>query len=359
MTWQNQPGPQLPWQPGVQFPSQPPAQSPWQAGPQFPSQPGAPAGGYPGQPAPPIPPEVLQAAQTAGLGTPIREYNKGAGNSGLANLFGSPLVWVGIFGGGVGALVGILVPLLVVPFPFNLLFAGMTLALVLLFAWLFRGLFNGMRGGGAGGGPLRCWGCPNGLVYMQGRQINAIRWEQLGLVFRKAALVNGQMAIIGYSVQPVGAPPFEFSVLGGPFGNLANAGASGSALSIETSAGVVSNYGGVVQIQGAVDSSAYRGLGELIEEHLVNHQLPLVLETYRRGQTVAFGQLLVHQRGLSDGVNVVTWDEYERAALSEAGYIQVYKKPAGLIGLQVSGLPNVPVIIALFREIRGSQQQRA
>lgn len=337
MTWQNQPGPQLPWQPGPQFPPQ------------------APAGGYPGQPfqgkpAAPIPPEVFQAAEAAGLGPPTKEYSKGAGSGG--GLLSNPGIWIGIIGGGLGLAVGIVVPLLVAPFPFNLVAPVIILLVLLPFAWFFRGLFSGGRGGS-----LRFWGCPNGLVYIQDRQIRTLRWEQLGLVYRKSALVNGQMAIIGYIVQPVGAPPFEFSVLGGPFGGMANMAAGRAGMSITTGAGTVSNYGGVVQIQGLVDSSAYAGLGELIEGHLVEHQLPLVRETYQRGQTVTFGQLLVQQRGLSDGVNVVTWDEYAQAGIHEIGYIQVYKKPANQIAFQVSGLPNVPVLMAFMKEVREQQKQ--
>jgi hypothetical protein len=338
MTWHNQPEPQLPWQPG----------------PQFPSPPSAPAGGYPRQAFPvqaaPIPPEVFQAAEAAGLGAPSREYNKGAGNTRLTSLVGGVGGLIGLIAGGLGLLVGIIVPLLVAPFPYNLIAPGSVIVVLLPFAWYFRGLFKGRVGS------LRFWSCPNGLVYMQGRRISAIRWEQLGLVFRKAAVVNGQMSIIGYSVQPIGAPPFEFSVLGGVFGNLASVGAGRSGLSISTSAGIVRNFGGVAYIQGAVDASAYVGLGALIEEHLIAHQLPLVRETYQRGQTVTFGQLLVHQRGLSDGVNVVTWDEYSHALISEAGSIQVVKKPGNQPGFQVSGLPNVVVLMALLKNIRENQK---
>jgi hypothetical protein len=356
MTWQNQPGAQSPWQPGPQFPAQPSPQLPWQPGPQFPTPSPAPAGGYPGLPSPgqaaqPIPPAVFQAAEFAGLGAPTRGYNKGAANSSLTSTFGGVGGLIGIIGGGLGLLVGIVVPLIVAPFPWNLVTVGIILLVLLPFAWFFRGLFRG-----SGGGALRFWSCPNGLVYMRGSQISAIRWEQLGLIFRKTAFVNGQMSIIGYSVQPIGAPPFEFSVLGGAFGNMANMAAGRSGMSIETGAGVVSNYGGMVQIQGLVDASAYAGLGALIEEHLLAHQLPLVRQTYQQGQTVAFGQLLVHQRGLSDGTDVVSWEEYASAVVADAGYIQVFKKPGNQPAFQVSGLPNVVVLMSLIKEIRDQQR---
>lgn len=364
MAWQNQQN--NPWsanapysgQPGPQFPEQPAAPVPWQAGPEFPPPPDVSPGGYPGQPmsgqAAPIPPEVSQAAERAGLGAPTREYNRGAGNSSVTNVLGGVGGLIGIIGGAIGLLVGVLVPLLVVPFPLNLIIAGAVLVFTLPFVFVFRRLF---KGSGVGRSVLRVWGCPNGLVYMQDGQISAIRWEQLGQVFRKTALVNGAQAIIGYAVLPTGAPPFEFIILGGTFGSLASAGARRPGMSIETGAGKVTNYGGIVQIEGLVDASAYAGLGELIEEQLVAQQLPLVRELYQSGQTVAFGKLLLQQRGVSDGVNVVTWDEFDQAALHDSGDIQVYKKPARTLALQVTGLPNVAVLMRLFQEIRESQRR--
>ena len=352
MEWQNQPGSSnSPWPANTPYPDQP--------GTQFPSHPDVSPGAYPGQPisgkAEPIPPEVSQAAERAELGAPTREYNRGAGNSSVTNMVGGVGGLIGIIGGVGGLLVGVLVPLMVVEFPLNLIIAGAVLVFTLPFVFFFRRIF---KGSGLGRSALRVWGCPNGLVYMQGKQVSAIRWGQLGLVFRKSALVNGAQSIIGYTVQPVGAPPFEFIILGGAFGSLASAGAGRPGMSISTGAGRVTNYGGIVQIEGLVDASAYVGLSELIEEHLVAYQLPLVRELYQHGQTVAFGKFLLHQRGVSDGVNVVTWEEYDYAGLSDTGDIQVYKKPARTLALQVTGLPNVAVLKRFLQEIRENQRQQ-
>jgi hypothetical protein len=74
--------------------------------------------------------------------------------------------------------------------------------------------------------------------------------------------------------------------------------------------------GGVVQIAGLVDATAYEGLGTLIEEHLIAQQLPLLRDLYQRGQTVAFGKLLLFQRGVSDWLNVVNWEDFDDAAFT-------------------------------------------
>jgi hypothetical protein len=68
MAWQTQPGQQLPTQSIASFPGQP----------------NTPLQGYPGMAYPQqsqIPPEVIAAAQAAGLGTPTREYRKGTAGS--------------------------------------------------------------------------------------------------------------------------------------------------------------------------------------------------------------------------------------------------------------------------------------
>jgi hypothetical protein len=352
MAWQNQPG----------------SSNPWQGSAPYPGQSSAPYGGMPGQPfpgqMPQIPPQVYQAAQAAGLGTPTREYNNGAGASrggGIPGLgtakFG---LWFGLGIGGLSLVVVLVIALLLVPFPFNLISIGVVV-LCALSILPFMGMFKMISGFGSGGskGAIRFWGCPNGLVYLQGQQISTMSWEQLGTVLRKVAMVNGMFTTIGYKVQPLNTLPFEFSLLGGAFAGIANAGAGGSgfgSLSISTGAGEVSNYGGFTQINGAVDLSSYAGLGELIEEQLIQRQLPQAIAGYQQGQTVSFGQFMVHRQGLSDGVKTLAWGELADIQVSGAA-IQITKKPANLPWFQLNAatIPNVAVLIALLNAIRNGQ----
>src|SRR5260370_41602472 len=86
----------------------------------FPGQPDTPLQEYPGMASPhqsPIPPEVLAAAQAAGLGIPIREYRQGPAAS-HPKTVGVPSVLVWTF------LVVSAILLDTVPFPFNLLSAA-------------------------------------------------------------------------------------------------------------------------------------------------------------------------------------------------------------------------------------------
>jgi len=337
--------------------NQPGQQVPWLPGPAFPSPSAAPAAG-PGQAAP-IPPQVLLSAERAGLGLPSKEYNRGAANSRFLTAIGGVGGLIGFISLllGVPIIIGtlIILPVLIAePLWTKMFMIGFGVVSLLLFAFFIR---VQLRGTSMGGGAFRAWACPNGLVYQQGRQIHALRWEQLGLVYRKMANVNGAERITGYAVQPINAPAFQFSALGGKLAGVASLARPG--LRIRTNAGMVINRGGIVYMLGNVDTSAYEGLGELLEEHLVAHQLPLVRDLYQSGQTVAFGKLLIHQQGLSDGTNVMSWEDYHSVAVHDSGYILVYKKPEGTLAFKVTGLPNVALLNAFVGEIRASQRRNS
>lgn len=367
MTWQAPSGPAYLGQPGGAFPGQPGAQFPGQPGFPYGPQAGSPFAGQPGSGfQPPFPPEVIQAAQAADLGMPTREYSKaskasnalapglGAARAGLAigrySLIGS-VVFVLIIG---------VVLLLVVPFPYNVFSAGLTIVITLLATLPFLGVFGRLTKAfspsGGSAGALRFWGCPGGLVYMQGRQISTLRWEHLAQVWRKPAMVNGVLTTIGYTVQPANAQPFEFSLLGGPYAGLMGAFGGAGSVSFSSGAGEISNYGGFTQISGYADLSAYAGLGDVIEEQMVKYQMPRAQAAYRSGNVVSFGQFAVHQQGLSDGTKTLAWNEIADIQVSGAA-IQITKKPSSLVWFQLatSALPNVALLVALLNGIRSGQ----
>jgi hypothetical protein len=297
---------------------------------------------------------------------PTREYSKasnasnalapglGAARAGLAigrySLIGT-VVFVVVLG---------VVLLFVVPFPYNIYSAGATIVITLLSVLPFLGMFGRLgkafSPSGGSAGALRFWSCPGGLVYMQGRQISTLRWENLAQVWRKPAMVNGVLTTIGYAVQPANAQPFEFSLLGGPYAGLMNAFGGAGSVSFSSGAGEISNYGGFTQISGYADLSAYAGLGDLIEEQMVRVQMPRAQAAYRSGNVVPFGQFAVHQQGLSDGARTLAWNEIADIQVSGAA-IQITKKPSSLVwfNLSTSSLPNVALLVALLNGIRGGQ----
>jgi hypothetical protein len=328
-------------------------------------------------PAPSYPAEVSHAAQTAGLGSPIQEYSEGdqpAQKTGWLNLFASKgfvsfLNWLlfwsmvpltgAVMLGGIG--LGFVAVLLNVFFPLNLLID----ATILLAGLLVVPLILYMMGDALWPEHridqtiARAWSCPDGLVYQQGKGLHAIRWEQLATVTRQTARVNGNDRTISYRVQPDSAPAFAFTLPTPAYARwIKPFHRSGWYTSVSTGAVDIHFHwaGSILMISGSVDLSAYAGLGAVIEEQLVSHRLPALLDTYRSGGSVPFGSLVFSEHGVTDGAKVLLWSELADIHLSEKA-LQITGKPTELdrFYLSLLDMPNVALLAAFLAAIRGSQ----
>ncbi|HEY3993003.1 MAG TPA: DUF6585 family protein [Ktedonobacteraceae bacterium] len=338
MAWQNQPGQQMPSQPVSTFPGQP--NTPFQ---------GYPGMAYPQQPA--IPPEAIAAAQSAGLGMPTREYRKNtSGNNpataGVQSILSFTLLIVGL-----SVLVPMGIVLFVVPSPWNLISAGIIVVCILPFLPMLLRL-KGSAGGGRGKKNLVAWSCPEGLVYSQNNQFSAVRWNDIRQVWRKVGILNGMFTTLAYIVEPNNAPPFSFSLLNGPFADLALNNTGGS-MSISFGGGEISNNGGFVQISGNFFLTEYAGLGDLIEEHIIQQTLPRLMDTYRAGSAINFGPFVVYQQGMSDGTRELAWADVDRIQISSAA-IQITKRPASMVWFNLSAatLPNFALLCAVLNTLQ-------
>ena len=348
MAWQNQPGQQFPGQPGPSF-------SPFagQNAQKFPGQSNTPLPGYPGMAypqQPQIPPEVSAAAQAAGLGMPTREYRKGAGGSNPTTAGVQSFLGLTFIGVGVTMLVVVGVVLFTVPFPFNLIIAGVIAVSILPFLPMILRLTR--SAGGGSGKAFVAWSCPEGLVYLQNKQVSAVRWDDMQQVWRKVGMLNGMLSTLGYIVAPNNAPPFSFSMLNGPFADVA-LGNTGGSMSVSFGGGEISNNGGFVQISGQFSLTEYAGLGDLIEERVIQQVLPRMMEAYRAGGVLSFGQFVVRQQGMSDGARELTWADVDRMQMSAAA-IQITKKPASMVwfNLSAAALPNFALLCAVLNTIQ-------
>jgi hypothetical protein len=338
MAWQNQLGQQLPTQSTSSFPGQP----------------NIPFQGYPGMAYPQqsqIPPEVNAAAQAAGLGTPIREYRKGAAGSnpttaGIQSFLG--LTFIGV---GVSILIVAAVILFIAPFPYNLITDGIMAVSILPFLPMILRLTRGV--GGGGGKTFVAWSCPEGLVYSQNKQVSTVRWSDMQQVWRKVGMLNGMLTTLGYVVVPSNAPPFSFSMLNGPFADVALGNNRGGSMSVSFGGGQISNNGGYVQISGQFSLTEYAGLGDLIEERVIQQLLPHMMEAYRVGGVLSFGQFVVRQQGMSDGARELAWTDVDQIQISVAA-IQITKKPASMIWFNLSAatLPNFALLGAVLNTLR-------
>lgn len=348
-----------------------------QLGQQFPAQSFP---GYPGmaqQAAAQMPPEVIAAAQAAGLGMPTREFRRSSGgNNPLNSTMNSVTKSVNasmnfslIMTAGILVVIGG-VTFFTIPAPINLYTAGgLVLTGLLSAAFIIfgkrlsnnimgsvtSGIASGFGQNVSNGEPLVAWSCPDGLVYKMNGQLSAVRWDKLQQVWRKVGMLNGTLTTLAYIVQPNGAPQFAFSLLSGPLANMAFGGNAAGSSSISFGGGSVSNSGGFTQISGNFTLSEYAGLGDLIEEQMLQRILPLMLEAYRAGGTINFGSFMVRQQGLSDGMKDLAWAEVDRVQISAAA-IQITKKPASTVwyNLTAGTTPNMALLAAALNTIQGS-----
>jgi hypothetical protein len=190
------------------------------------------------------------------------------------------------------------------------------------------------------------------LVYQQNKQTSAIRWNEIAQVWRKVGMLNGMMTTLAYVVQPATAPQFAFSLLTGSFSNMVLGKSSGST-TVSMGAGKFSNSGGFIQISGNFTLTEYVGLGDLIEEHLLEYKLPQALAAYRAGNSVGFGNFVVRQQGLADSTRELAWANIDRIQVT-ATSIQITKKPASLVwfNLSATDIPNFALLTALLNTIQ-------
>lgn len=93
-------------------------------------------------------------------------------------------------------------------------------------------------------------------------------------------------------------------------------------------------------------------LGERIRQEVTNCLLPLAIMSYTAGQTVAFGPLRVSDQGISNGRELLTWQQVQDIRL-ERNMIMVKKedKVRRWPSIQVANVPNVFVFLALVHYI--------
>jgi hypothetical protein len=299
-----------------------------------------------------FPPEVIAAAQSASLGRPTREYRKSATNSHPLAIGVQSIMRMTLISVGVTMLIVMAYVLFVAPAPFNYLSAGITVISILPFIPMLL-KFTRNIGGSSGDSALVAWSCPEGLVYMQNKQLNTLRWDQVRKIWRKLGMLNGMLTTLAYVVEPTNAAPFSFSLLNGPFADYMLRGNDGGSLSVSFAGGEISNNGGFIQISGNYSLTEYAGLGDLIEEQVTECALPGVLEAYHSGHAIHFGSFVLHQQGMSDGLRELAWHEIGQVQISVAG-IQITKKAIGTIwfNLSASTLPNCALLCAVLHTIR-------
>jgi len=179
------------------------------------------------------------------------------------------------------------------------------------------------------------WLCPGGLIYRMDYQLYLVGWNDIKQIWRKTGMLNGTLTTLGYTVEPNSAPAFSFSMLNGPFADVAL-------------------HGNTHAWRNAWFSlTEYTGLGDLIEERVIQQILPRMIETYRAGGVLSFGSFVVRQQGVSDGARELAWADIDRIQISALA-LQITAKPAGAscFAFSAGELPNFALLCALLRAIQ-------
>jgi hypothetical protein len=115
--------------------------------------------------------------------------------------------------------------------------------------------------------------------------------------------------------------------------------------------------GCILTISGSLTLSAFTGLGTLIEKQLVRHRLPALLDAYRSGVCIPFGNLVFSKQGITDGAKVLLWSELASRHISQNA-LQITRKPTELdwFYLSLLDLPNVALLLAFLAAIRRAQR---
>jgi hypothetical protein len=156
--------------------------------------------------------------------------------------------------------------------------------------------------------------CPGGLLYLRQRKIEAIRWDQVDAVWQRIT----QRYSVGiktvkthlYTVRRNDGTTFKFN------DQLSN---------VET-------------------------LGDTIVGETTRLQYPRYVAAYQAGQTVNFGRISLSQQGVSNGKELLPWQQIQELT-GKGGFISFQQKgntPVKWTPVMAHNIPNVSVFVALI-----------
>jgi hypothetical protein len=92
-------------------------------------------------------------------------------------------------------------------------------------------------------------------------------------------------------------------------------------------------------------------LTELIQRETLRFLLPRALATYEEGKALAFGKLLLSQRGLSQEKLALPWSDVQKVKMGKIELL-IYKKGKWTHSIRFTGwdIPNFHVLVALLEQ---------
>lgn len=94
-------------------------------------------------------------------------------------------------------------------------------------------------------------------------------------------------------------------------------------------------------------------LGDSISSMVTRVKLPEVVAAYKAGETITFGPLNVNQQGVSNGKELIAWEQIKEFRINN-GIVTVKKEGKWLnwSSVRVANIPNLFIFLALVSAIR-------
>ena len=159
---------------------------------------------------------------------------------------------------------------------------------------------------------LRVYVFTEGLVWIRGNKSAVIRWDHIKTIWQKVNKRYLSSFYIGtahaYTVQRDDGKKFKFN-------------------------------DGLSNVE---------ALGTILTREITSRLLPKVIDAYNAGETVSFGKLSVTIHGISNGEDIILWNQVKNIQVNK-GALAINKDGQWInwTTIKVSRIPNFPVFMAL------------
>jgi hypothetical protein len=102
-------------------------------------------------------------------------------------------------------------------------------------------------------------------------------------------------------------------------------------------------------------------LNKTFEEQLTRRRSPFQFADYQAGQTLSFGPLSINREGIMALGKMLPWEQVADISLLKDRRLVIYKtgeRPEVWLNLPAFKIPNLSILLALFKRIRGEQSEQ-
>ncbi|MBO0780124.1 MAG: hypothetical protein J2P37_14970 [Ktedonobacteraceae bacterium] len=166
--------------------------------------------------------------------------------------------------------------------------------------------------------------CSNGFLFMHGQQIEVSRWDQIEAIWQRMKIDhrNGTNTITSYKYT-IRRQDGAQIVLTSRFRNIAR-------------------------------------FGQRLRQEVTNCLLPRAIDEYNAGQTLTFGPLSINSAGISNGKNLLPWQQIKSVDEKDSTlWIKKAGKWLDWANIQIAKIPNFCVFMALVRHVQSTSCRAA